>query len=131
MDPSATMSASSVRKDGTRVWVSLNSRLVLGLDRKPVYNEGFILDITKRKLAEDLLRRSEQNYRLMFDSAPLAINVTRGIEITYANPSYLEMFGYSSLEELQALAPVALFVPEQRAQIAQNAQRRGRGSLSP
>ena len=120
-----------LRKDGSRIWVSLSSRIGLGPDRKPVYDEGFILDITKRKLAEDLLRRSEQNYRLMFDSAPLAINVTRGTEITYANPSYLEMFGYSSLEELQALAPVVLFVPEQRAQIAQIAQRRGKGLSAP
>ena len=85
------------RKDGTQIWVSLSTAgSSSGSRGKPGYDEGFILDITKRRVAEDLLRRSEQNYRLMFDSAPLAINVTRGIEITYANPSYLEMFGYST-----------------------------------
>ena len=116
-----------LRKDGTRIWVSLNSKIVLAPDSNPVYNEGFILDITKRKLAENLLRRSEQNYRSMFDSAPLAINVTHGTEITYANPSYLEMFGFSSLEELQAVAPLDLFPSEQHAQIIRNIQRRAEG----
>jgi PAS domain S-box-containing protein len=45
-----------VRKDGTPLWVSLNSRAVRNADGQVVYHEGFIEDITLRRQAEDLLR---------------------------------------------------------------------------
>jgi diguanylate cyclase (GGDEF)-like protein/PAS domain S-box-containing protein len=46
------------RKDGSVVWVSLNSRIVCAPDGKPLYNEGFLVDITQRKQAEESLRES-------------------------------------------------------------------------
>jgi PAS domain S-box-containing protein len=45
------------RKDGTKVWLSISSRRVCGPDRKTLYYEGFIEDITERKRAEEALRR--------------------------------------------------------------------------
>jgi PAS domain S-box-containing protein/putative nucleotidyltransferase with HDIG domain len=120
-----------LRKDGNKVWVSLNTRFVPASDSGPAYYEGFIEDITKRKQTEDLLRRSEQNYKLMFESAPLAINVTHGTEISYANPSYLEMFGFSSLDELRARPAIELFAPEWRSRILENIQRRVEGLSVP
>ena len=46
------------RKDGSVVWVSLNSRIVCAPDGKPLYNEGFLFDITERRQAEESLRQS-------------------------------------------------------------------------
>jgi PAS domain S-box-containing protein len=40
------------RKDGTTLWVSLNSRKVCGPDGSTLYHEGFIEDISARKHAE-------------------------------------------------------------------------------
>ncbi|MGO8673861.1 MAG: PAS domain S-box protein [Capsulimonadaceae bacterium] len=40
------------RKDGTPIWVSLNSRKALSVDGETPIIEGFIVDITDRKLAE-------------------------------------------------------------------------------
>ncbi|MGO9965262.1 MAG: PAS domain S-box protein, partial [Acidimicrobiales bacterium] len=86
-----------------------------------------VVDITLRKRAEDLLRQSEESYKLMFESAPLAINVTRGTNITYANPTYLKMFGFSSLDQLRGVSSMDLFAPQWRAQIRENIQRRAAG----
>ncbi len=120
-----------LRKDGGRIWVSLNSRFVPEQNGHPAHYEGFIEDVTKRKEAEELVRRSEQNYKLMFESAPLAINVTRGTEITYANPSYLEMFGFSSLGDLQGCPAIDLFAPEWRSRVLENVRRRAEGIAVP
>ncbi len=46
------------RKDGSLVWVSLNSRIVCSPDGKPLYHEGSLIDITPRKQAEESLRES-------------------------------------------------------------------------
>ncbi len=89
--------------------------------------EGSIIDITDRKRAEEALRESEQRYKMMFEQAPLAINITRGTEIVYANPPYLKMFGFSDLKELNRLAPLELFAPEWRDRVRENIARRAQG----
>ncbi len=40
------------RKDGSKIWISINARIVRDPDRNILYYEGFTLDITKRKQAE-------------------------------------------------------------------------------
>jgi two-component system, cell cycle sensor histidine kinase and response regulator CckA len=90
-----------------------------------------IHDITERKRAEELLRQGEERYRLMFESAPIAINITRGAEIIYANPSYLALFGFSSLDELKSCPQLEVFAPESRPLIKENIQRRAQGLSVP
>jgi PAS domain S-box-containing protein len=50
-------------KDGTKFWVSLNTRRVTGPDDQTLLYSGFLEDITKRKQAEDALSE-----RLMFEA---------------------------------------------------------------
>mgnify|MGYP001269005190 FL=1 len=118
------------RKNGTNFAVEYAST--------PIFEQGKLtgavvtfIDITERKRAETALRESEERYKIMFETASLAINMTRGTEIIYANPSYLAMFGFSSLDEVKGLAPLELFVPESRSQILENIQRRAQGLPVP
>lgn len=41
-----------LRRDGTKIWASLNSRRVCGLDGKTLFYSGFLEDITARKRGE-------------------------------------------------------------------------------
>ena len=50
------------RKDGSIIWIRTNARLVKSGKKKP-YIEGFIVDITERKSAEDRLATSEAKLR--------------------------------------------------------------------
>jgi len=52
-----------IRKDGQRIWVSVNGRAVRDDVGKTLYFEGFIEDINDRKLAEQKLRESESRER--------------------------------------------------------------------
>jgi PAS domain S-box-containing protein/putative nucleotidyltransferase with HDIG domain len=51
------------RKDGSKIWVSLNSRVVKDATGKPFYYEGTIEDITRRKQAEEELKQTLEKLR--------------------------------------------------------------------
>ncbi len=51
------------RQDGSVIWISENARAVKNSHGDLMYYEGTVTDITRRKLAEDALRTSEQKLR--------------------------------------------------------------------
>ena len=56
------------RVDGSPFWVLLNSVLITGEDGEPLV-QSTIFEITKRKRAEDALRRSEEHFRILVEQA--------------------------------------------------------------
>jgi two-component system sensor histidine kinase/response regulator len=48
------------RKDGSRIWVSENTRIVRDAAGHPLYYEGSVQDITERKRAKEELKHSEE-----------------------------------------------------------------------
>lgn len=64
-----------------------------------------VWDVTKRKNAEINLRKSEEKFRSIIDSIPLAIHLTTQVEqiSEYLNPTMVKMFGYT-LEEIPSAA---------------------------
>lgn len=57
-----------IRKDGTIVWVNVNMTVIHNLSGQPLRTIATIEDITNRKRAEEALRQSEKNYRLLFEN---------------------------------------------------------------
>jgi len=55
------------RKDGSRIWVSLNVRKVCDADGRVLYLEGFIQDITAHKEAVEALTEREERFRRFFE----------------------------------------------------------------
>jgi PAS domain S-box-containing protein len=51
------------RKDGTKIWVSENARVVRDEEGHALYYEGSVQDITARKRSEEALRRSVERFR--------------------------------------------------------------------
>jgi len=56
-------------------------------------------DITERKLMEDELKKSEENYRLLVESqTDLVVKVDTDGEFTFVSPSYCKLFGKTEKE---------------------------------
>jgi len=109
------------RKDGSLIQVSclgVPFRLLGG--RRFAY--GIYRDITARKAAERALKESEAKYRELFDSMPVGFytSTPEGYFLD-ANPAFIRMLGYESLEELRRLfIPTDVYVSEGEREIAGN-----------
>ncbi len=84
------------RKDGSVIWTSTTARLVRNGGGKPAYCEGFVTDISVHKAAEQALLEHEQQYRMLFERAPIGIGVIDedGRILAY-NDAILEPGGYT------------------------------------
>lgn len=86
------------RKDGSTIWVSENARTIRDANGKPLYYEGMIEDISRRKLAEEALRASEANYRNLVETSESAISViNKDGKILYANSHANQLWNTTSL----------------------------------
>ncbi len=80
----------------------------LRLGNRHIFNY-FIRDITERQASEDALKRSEEKFRMVYNSAANGMG-TRTFDgaIKDVNPAFLEMVGYSA-DEIKELDPGVLY----------------------
>jgi PAS domain S-box-containing protein len=95
-----------VRKDGVVRWVRNTPVPRFDSQGRLVSYDGLLQDITERKLAEEALRESEANYRLLFSASSDAIITVDGAtkEIVEANEAALSLYGYTRDEFLRLKA---------------------------
>ena len=90
-----------VRKDGSIVWVQVNSRLLNDAEGKPWRTVAVIQDITERKRAEELLQKSEQRFRELVESLPQFIwTCTAEGLCDYLSPQWKTYTGIPAREQL-------------------------------
>ena len=90
-------------KSGEIVWLEDQSAVVEPPDGRPPFRQGFAIDVTERKKAEDALRRAESRYRTLVEQLPLAIYVDRldrASSNIYTSPQVEPMLGYSAHERV-------------------------------
>ncbi len=61
------------RSDGSVVWTSRDLRLVEAEPGMPAYVEGFVINISARKKAEEKQQKSEWRFRSLFENSPVAL----------------------------------------------------------
>ena len=83
-------------KDGEYKWVSDELRLVYGQDGKPLEMVGCWTDISRRKLAEDEIRKSEKFLADIIDSVQDGISILdRDLNIIRVNKAMQEWYSQS------------------------------------
>ncbi|MBW1744457.1 MAG: PAS domain S-box protein, partial [Deltaproteobacteria bacterium] len=101
--------ARGLKKSGEAVWIARRNT-AMEYEGEPAIL-GNIVDITKRKRAEERLRDSQERYRIVLEASPDPV-VVYDMEghCTYLNPAFTRVFGWTQ-EEL--LGKKVGYVPEQ------------------
>ena len=86
-----------IKKDGTVVPVSLKGWLVKDEQGQPIGMWGFVRDVSQRKRAEESLRVKDNAIASSINGIALA-----DLEgnLTYANPSFLKLWGYEDKKDI-------------------------------
>jgi len=101
------------RKDGSPIQVSFLGIPVFLSDGK-IFGYGIYRDISERKNTEESLRASEAKFRDLIEKMPNGFytSTPEGYFVD-ANPAFVRMLGYDSLEELKTVhIPTAIYVHE-------------------
>jgi diguanylate cyclase (GGDEF)-like protein/PAS domain S-box-containing protein len=72
-------------------------------------------------------KQSEERFRALIEQAPVAIRIGRKVQTIYANPRFLETFGFAAPEEALGMPLTDQYAPEVRDAIADRARRRELG----
>jgi PAS domain S-box-containing protein len=104
-----------IRRNGEVFWAHVTMSSVRGLDGKPLYLVGMVIDIDEQKKMQERIRESEARFQAIFDNVAVGVAVMtldrRPIAI---NARTEKITGYN-LDELEGVNPVMLAVPEDRS----------------
>jgi PAS domain S-box-containing protein len=118
------------RKDGARMWISLNGRVVKGEEDKTLYYEGTIEDITRRKQAETALRESESKFRDFTEKSLAGVYLLHGDgTVKYVNARCAEIFKYKVEEVIDILNVKEVIFSEDWPIVKESMRKRMSGEL--
>jgi len=89
------------QKDGGQLWLQARGRVEGDRAGKAAYFHGAVMDITERKEAEQIMRKSQEELQDLFDNAPLGYHeLDLEGRIVRTNSTELKMLGYTREELL-------------------------------
>lgn len=87
------------KKDGSEIWVEDHGWYILGDNEEILFHEGIMRDITERRMAEEILKDSEERFKMLYDKAPIGYqSLDSNGNIIDVNETWQEMTGYSKTE---------------------------------
>ncbi|MEW6366618.1 MAG: response regulator [Acidobacteriota bacterium] len=99
-----------VTRDGRVLWLIDEAVTVADSEGRPQAIEGIARDITAQRQAEEALRASEEQYRLLFErSVAGVLQAASDGRVERCNRALARMLGYGSPEEIEQLEATALW----------------------
>lgn len=115
-------------KDGDTLWIETTYSFIRDEEGKPVSLLGEGRDITKRKLAENALKKSEERYRRVFENAGLPMVIMEDSMLIFmVNDRFVEMSGYGK-DEIEGKMKFADFIIQEDRGILMKCFAAGKGN---
>ena len=104
------------RKDGAYIWIKEETSLVKDELGKPLFWQGFLLDITNQKIAEKAIKQSDDQFKKIFQANPIASCIATLNEGRYvaANDAYWKLSGFQPSEFLGRTSRELGFLDDQK-----------------
>jgi len=117
--------------DGAMRWINARGRTIYDTDRRPLRMLGICIDITRRRQAEEALRRSEDRYRSLVEMSPDALFINLNNRVVFVNPAAVRLFGASSADQIVDKSPFDLTHPDYHPIVRQRIERQLAGETAP
>ena len=89
-------------------------------------------DVADRRKAEQALRESEEKYRLLIETLPMAVAIFQDGKVAFVNTAGCRMFGFAGKEEMIGRSTMSLVPERERERLADYAaHRHGAGAKVP
>ena len=118
-----------VKKNGDIIWLEVFSKTI-NYKGNPA-DFVTIHDITDKKIAEQMIKESEEKYRTLSEQSFLGIAILQDDYIKYVNQQLSDTFGYTT-EEIMSWGKggfLNVICPEDRKLVAEQARRKQTGDL--
>jgi PAS domain S-box-containing protein len=113
---------------GDWCWHSATGNAVYNTNGKFVYFIAISRDITEHKKAEERLQATEQNFRNSLESSFMGIRIRDENDKTlYANPAFLNIFGYSDTDKIGPHPLIEHYTSEEKTRYLLRQGKRLRG----
>ncbi len=112
--PSRTGEYRVLLPGGKLRWVHWNHKGIFNSQEQIVEIQSVGRDITDRKSMEDALKASEEHTRLLIELSPVGIGIITNGRFAYVNPSFVQILGCESLDEIVGRMPEQFVHAEDR-----------------
>ncbi len=115
----------TIQRDGTYGFAETSISLLRNGQGETIGFRGVGRDVTERKVAEERLQQSEENYRTLFDSSVIGTIVVDAetTRVVMANQAAVQMLRFSSAEQIRGVDPLAFIHAEDREEVLQLARK--------
>jgi PAS domain S-box-containing protein len=102
-------------KDGNLLYSSANAHILFDVNNNPIGIEGSLRDISERKKIEDILKESEERYRILIETMNEGvILVDNDDTIQFVNRKWCDIYGYEPEEVIGKIGYAILVMEEDR-----------------
>lgn len=98
-------------KDGRGMWVQVSGLLITYQGERATL--ASFVDITERKHAEEQLRRTQENQRIILETMGVAVTVNHEAQFLFVNEAWCRMVGYTR-EDTRSLKVYDMIHPDSR-----------------
>lgn len=114
--------------DGQVYWMEFSNRGIFDATGKLIEIQSVGRDMTKRKALEDILKQSEERFRILTESSLVGIYILQDGRYAYVNPKMASIFGYT-VAEMIGMTPRQIVRQEDLDMVAEKIRQRIDGEV--